>query len=99
MIVIPAIDIIDGSIVRLSEGDYSRVSHYPMTPEEAAKRFEDGGLTHLHVVDLDGAEGNGKRNLRTLERIAACCSLHIDFGGGIRRNEISGEDNHLGRCA
>ena len=84
MIVIPAIDIIDGSIVRLSEGDYSRVSHYLMTPEDAAKRFEDGGLTHLHVVDLDGAEGNGKRNLRTLERIAACCSLHIDFGGGIR---------------
>ena len=77
MIVIPAIDIIDGSIVRLSEGDYSRVSHYPMTPEEAAKRFEDGGLTHLHVVDLDGAEGNGRRQRRCCRRLR----LHRHLSG------------------
>ena len=87
MIAIPAIDIIDGSLVRLSEGDYSKVSHYGLTPLEAAKRFEDGGLEYLHLVDLDGAEGNGKRNLKVLEEIAKNVSMHIDFGGGIRSEE------------
>ncbi len=84
MIVIPAIDIIDGSVVRLTAGDYSRVYDYSITPVEAAKRFEDGGLEHLHVVDLDGAEGKGRRNLKTLEKIAAAVSMKIDFGGGVR---------------
>ena len=84
MIVIPAIDIIDGSVVRLTKGDYSRVSDYRITPVEAAKRFEDGGLEHLHVVDLDGAEGKGRRNLKTLEKIAAAVSMKIDFGCGVR---------------
>ena len=86
MLVIPAIDIIDGAIVRLSQGDYSRRKDYGLTPLDAAKAFEDGGLTHLHLVDLDGAKGTGN-NLNVLEEIASRTSLSIDFGGGIRSEE------------
>lgn len=86
MLVIPAIDIIDGAIVRLSQGDYSRRKGYGLTPLDAAKAFEDGGLTHLHLVDLDGAKGTGN-NLNVLEEIASRTSLSIDFGGGIRSEE------------
>ncbi len=83
MVVIPAIDLIEGSLVRLSEGDYSTKKSYGITPLDAAKRIEDAGLSHLHLVDLDGAKGTG-RNLDVLERIAGATSLEIDFGGGIR---------------
>ena len=86
MRVIPAIDLIDGRPVRLSEGDYSRRREYSMTALDAAKRFEDGGLRYLHLVDLDAARGDGS-NLAVLERIASCTSLEIDFGGGIRSRE------------
>ena len=83
MRVIPAIDLIDGRPVRLSEGDYSRRREYSMTALDAAKRFEDGGLKYLHLVDLDAARGSGS-NLPVLEQIAAATSLEVDFGGGIR---------------
>lgn len=86
MRVIPAIDLIDGRPVRLSEGDYSRRREYSMTALDAAKRFEDGGLRYLHLVDLDAARGSGS-NLAVLERIASCTSLEIDFGGGIKSRE------------
>ncbi len=84
---IPAIDLMDGRPVRLCEGDYSRRTSYGMTALEAAKRFEDGGLSCLHLVDLDAAGGKGRDNLRVLEEIAAATHLHIDFGGGIRTEE------------
>ena len=86
MNVIPAIDLIDGSLVRLSQGDYARKKDYGLSPLSAAKVFEDGGLTHLHLVDLDGAKGDGN-NLAVLEEIASHTSLTIDFGGGIRSEE------------
>ena len=86
MRVVPAIDIIKGKLVRLSEGDYGSVSSYGLSPLDAAKMFEDGGLTSLHLVDLDGAAGRGS-NLDVLERIASETRLEVDFGGGIKTDD------------
>ena len=83
MRVIPAIDLIDGSPVRLSEGDYSRKTSYGLDALDTARAFEDGGLEYLHLVDLDAAAGRGN-NLRVLETIASRTGLIVDFGGGVR---------------
>ena len=85
--IIPAIDIIKGQCVRLSEGDFSRQKTYDSSPLEVAKRFEAQGVTHLHLVDLDGARARQPVNLAVLESIAAGTSLQIDFGGGIQSAE------------
>jgi len=82
--IIPALDILDGKCVRLSQGDYDQVKVYDDDPLEVAKRFEDHGLHRLHVVDLDGAKANRIINYRILERIASRTSLIIDFGGGLK---------------
>ncbi|MEG1586248.1 MAG: 1-(5-phosphoribosyl)-5-[(5-phosphoribosylamino)methylideneamino] imidazole-4-carboxamide isomerase [Bacteroidales bacterium] len=81
---IPAIDLIDGKCVRLSQGDYSRQTLYNEDPLEVALEFEAHGLHRLHLVDLDGAKAHHIVNWRTLERIAAKTSLIIDFGGGLK---------------
>jgi len=82
--IIPAIDILDGQCVRLSQGDYERQKVYNEDPLEVAKQFEDHGLHRLHLVDLDGAKANRVINYRVLERIASRTSLIIDFGGGLK---------------
>lgn len=82
--VIPAIDIIEGKCVRLTEGDYSRVSVYSNDPVAVAKSFRDAGITRLHLVDLDGAKSGTTKNLHVLEQIAAKADLVIDFGGGVK---------------
>ena len=82
--IIPAIDIIDGKCVRLSQGDYNNQKVYSNSPLDVAKKFEDYGLRRLHLVDLDGAKSKHIVNYRTLEQIAAHTSLTIDFGGGIK---------------
>lgn len=84
---IPAIDIIDGKCVRLTQGDYARQRTYRNDPAEVAREFEDHGLTRLHVVDLDGARSQHVVNARSIERIAAQTRLTIDFGGGIKTDE------------
>lgn len=84
---IPAIDIIDGKCVRLSQGDYDSKKVYNENPVEVAKEFEDHGIRRLHVVDLDGAASHHVVNYRTLERIASRTSLVIDFGGGVKSDE------------
>jgi phosphoribosylformimino-5-aminoimidazole carboxamide ribotide isomerase len=84
MEIIPAIDIIDGKCVRLSQGNFSRRKTYDVNPLEAAKRFESAGFKRLHIVDLDGAKSGSLRNLNILESIAAATGLQIDFGGGVR---------------
>lgn len=84
---IPAIDIINGKCVRLSQGDYSRMTTYNQDPLEIAKEFQDHGIRRLHVVDLDGAKAHHIVNYKTLERIASRTSLIIDFGGGIKSDE------------
>ncbi|MBQ4358487.1 MAG: 1-(5-phosphoribosyl)-5-[(5-phosphoribosylamino)methylideneamino]imidazole-4-carboxamide isomerase [Paludibacteraceae bacterium] len=84
---IPAIDLIDGKCVRLSQGDYAQKKVYDERPEEVAKAFEGAGVRRLHVVDLDGAKAQHIVNWRTLERIATQTSLEIDFGGGLKSDE------------
>ena len=84
MKIIPAIDIIDGKCVRLTKGDYATTKVYNEDPLEVAKQFEDAGLQHLHLVDLDGAKAARIINWKVLERIASNTSLHIDFGGGLK---------------
>ncbi len=84
MIAIPAIDIMDGQCVRLLRGDFAQRKSYSATPLDQAKAIEDAGITHLHLVDLDGAKQGLPKNLHVLEQIAAGTSLNVDFGGGIR---------------
>lgn len=82
--IIPAIDIIDGKCVRLTQGDYAQKTVYNENPLEVAKQFEEIGIKRLHLVDLDGAKRGGVVNLKVLEAIAAGTDLIIDFGGGIK---------------
>src|SRR5436190_14856643 len=86
MQIIPAIDIIDGKCVRLSQGDYAQKTIYNENPLEVAKQFEAAGLKRLHLVDLDGAKASHIVNHKTLEEISKHTKLQIDFGGGIKTN-------------
>ncbi len=84
MIIIPAIDIIDGKAVRLTKGDYKQKKIYNEDPLEVAKLFEGAGIERLHLVDLDGAKQKKIINQRVLEKIASNTKLQIDFGGGVQ---------------
>jgi len=84
MQIIPAIDLIEGKCVRLTEGDYAQKKIYNEDPLEVAKAFEGIGLMRLHLVDLDGAKAGEVVNWKVLEKIANQTSLKIDFGGGIK---------------
>lgn len=84
MQIIPAIDIINGKCVRLTQGDYSSMKIYNEDPLEVAKEFQDAGLSRLHLVDLDGAKAGVIKNWKVLENIASKCAMEIDFGGGIK---------------
>lgn len=84
---IPAIDIIDGKCVRLSQGDYGSKKVYNENPVEVAKDFEAHGIRRLHIVDLDGAASHHIINYKILDQIAGHTSLIIDFGGGIKSDE------------
>jgi phosphoribosylformimino-5-aminoimidazole carboxamide ribotide isomerase len=86
--IIPAIDIIDGKCVRLSQGDYSKKTIYNENPLEVAKEFEGAGITHLHLVDLDGAKQKQIVNAKVLYNIATKTNLIVDFGGGVQTNEM-----------
>ena len=83
-IIIPAIDLIDGRCVRLTQGDYDQKKEYSADPLDMAKQYEDCGVSRLHIVDLDGAKAKQPCNLRTLEKIASGTSLDIEWGGGIK---------------
>ena len=84
MILVPAIDIINEQCVRLTKGNYDTKKVYNESPIDVAKSFEGAGLTHVHVVDLDGARAKHIVNTKVLEAIATKTSLIIDFGGGIK---------------
>ena len=84
MHLIPAIDLIEGKCVRLTQGDYAQMKVYDEDPLEVALRYQDAGLQRLHLVDLDGAKSGQIINYRVLERLANKTSLHIDFGGGLK---------------
>ena len=85
--IIPAIDLIDGKCVRLSQGDYNRKTVYNEDPLEVAKMFETAGIRRLHLVDLDGAKAKHIVNYKVLERIATKTNLVIDFGGGLKSDK------------
>lgn len=85
--IIPAIDMIEGKCVRLTQGDYATRKVYNEDPLEVAKAFEDAGIRRLHVVDLDGAKAGHIVNYRVLEKLAGHTSLVIDFGGGLKRTK------------
>lgn len=84
---IPAIDVIDGKCVRLSQGDYGSKKVYNENPLEVAKEMEAHGIRRLHLVDLDGAASHHVVNHRVLEQIATQTALVIDFGGGVKSDE------------
>ena len=84
--IIPAIDIISGKCVRLTQGDYDRRSEYG-NPLDIAKAFEDAGCKRLHLVDLDGARASHIVNYCVLESIATHTCLTIDFGGGVKSDD------------
>lgn len=84
MKIIPAIDIIDGKCVRLTQGDYKKVKVYRDDPVEVAKEFEAADLEYLHLVDLDGAKKGKVVNWKVIESIQAETALKVDFGGGVK---------------
>lgn len=88
MQIIPAIDLIDGKCVRLTQGDYLKKTIYNENPLEVAKQFEGIGIKRLHLVDLDGAKSGEVVNFKVLEKIANSTTLMIDFGGGIKTTEM-----------
>jgi phosphoribosylformimino-5-aminoimidazole carboxamide ribotide isomerase len=85
--IIPAIDLINGRVVRLTQGDYSKEKVYYNDPLDAAKMLEDAGMVRLHLVDLDGAKAGKIQQLNILERIANATSLQVDFGGGVQEEQ------------
>lgn len=84
MEIIPAIDLIGGKCVRLTEGDYASKKEYHDNPAEVAKSFERLGVRRLHLVDLDGAKQKKVVNLDVLKAICEQTNLKVDFGGGVR---------------
>jgi phosphoribosylformimino-5-aminoimidazole carboxamide ribotide isomerase len=84
MKIIPAIDIINGKCVRLTQGDYAQQKIYNESPVDVAQQFEAAGLKNLHVVDLDGAKAGKVTNWSVIEALASKTNLTIDFGGGVK---------------
>jgi phosphoribosylformimino-5-aminoimidazole carboxamide ribotide isomerase len=84
MIIIPAIDLLQGAVVRLQQGRYDSAYTYPCTALEAARRIADAGLHRLHLVDLSGARTGVSDVASTVSAIVRATDLHIDVGGGIR---------------
>ena len=84
MILFPAIDLRGGRVVRLTEGDYDRMTVYGESPVETARSFQAAGATHLHLVDLDGAKDGSQINLPVIAQIAKETGLFIEVGGGAR---------------
>ena len=87
MIIIPAIDLIDGCAVRLQKGEYDKKTVYSDKPWEVACGFKDKGAKYLHLVDLDGALSGKTDNFKTVEKIISHSSLFTEVGGGIRDTE------------
>lgn len=90
MILFPAIDLYGGKVVRLSEGNFAKKTEYSVTALDAAKKFRDAGCSHIHVVDLEGAERGRPCHLRELRQIAAI-GMFVQYGGGLRSADAVGE--------
>jgi phosphoribosylformimino-5-aminoimidazole carboxamide ribotide isomerase len=85
--IIPAIDLLEGKVVRLTKGDYRQVDYYKYTPTDLAKMYVDKGAKRIHVVDLDGARTGELVNIKTIETIRNAVASKIEVGGGIRDEE------------
>ena len=87
MLIFPAIDLRDGQVVRLTEGDYDQMTVYGTDPLAAAASFKAAGAEWLHVVDLDAARDGGQKNFSVIERLARESGLILEVGGGARDEE------------
>jgi len=87
MRIIPAIDIIEGKCVRLTQGDFTTKRIYNENPLEVACLLEDHGIKYLHLVDLDGAKAGRVINFKVLEELTSKTGLVIDFGGGVKSED------------
>ena len=96
MIVFPAIDLKNGQVVRLAEGDMARATIYGDDPAAQARAFAEAGAGHLHVVDLDGAFAGESRNRAVVERIVEAFPGYVQLGGGIRTPQDVEGWFHLG---
>ncbi len=96
MIIIPAIDLLDGSCVRLLKGNYSESTTYSSDPVEMAKKLVNSGCERLHIVDLDAARGKGKNNRDIIRKIRNNIDVVIETGGGIRTDADVKELIHIG---
>ncbi|NBV42960.1 1-(5-phosphoribosyl)-5-[(5-phosphoribosylamino)methylideneamino]imidazole-4-carboxamide isomerase [bacterium] len=87
--VIPAIDILEGEVVRLTQGDYSQVDHYTRSPADTAKDFVRAGATRIHLVDLDGARDGHLVNFEVFKEVRNSVDCTLELGGGIRDVETA----------
>ena len=87
MFIYPAIDLRGGQVVRLTEGDYDRMTVYGRNPAQTAAEFQQLGSSHLHIVDLDGAKDGSLANYPAISAIAKDTKLFMEVGGGIRSME------------
>ncbi len=85
--IIPAIDLIDGSVVRLYQGDYEQKTEYKLDPVDVVHSYADQGATWLHIVDLTGAKDTSKRQLTLIEKMVATGRMNFQAGGGIRNEQ------------
>ncbi|MDQ8053352.1 MAG: HisA/HisF-related TIM barrel protein [Pedobacter sp.] len=86
MYIIPAIDILDGKVVRLREGDYSQKTEYNVSIEEMIDRYRSNGTDFIHIIDLNGAKGDFS-NQKTLFNVIKQTDMRVQYGGGIRTIE------------
>lgn len=84
MKIIPAIDLLDGQVVRLQKGDYQKITVYNDNPVEEASKFKEAGFSHIHVVDLNGAKSGDFENLPIIKQIIDKTGLSVQTGGGVR---------------
>jgi phosphoribosylformimino-5-aminoimidazole carboxamide ribotide isomerase len=87
MLIIPAIDLKDGKVVRLTRGEFSQEKVYSLDPVAVAKEFVAQGAKRIHLVDLQGALKGELKNLKSVEQIARAVKVPIEFGGGVRKLE------------
>lgn len=87
MLVLPAIDLRDGKVVRLSQGDYDRQTEYSDDPASVAEQFVSAGAMWIHVVDLDAAREGRPRNTAVVENIRREVSIRMELGGGARNED------------
>ena len=88
MFILPAIDLYNGSAVRLSKGDYNQMSIYSNNPPEFAEKFAKSGAEYLHVVDLEGAKDGTTANFDVVKEIIDKTDMKVEIGGGIRTDDV-----------